>query len=108
MRIKDGTFTGGNAIFAAADLLNDKGALIQSLYDARKEPLKLAGILGWPTVWGMLGGTLTIVELEAVATRIMDAPIKAIITPYPEIGFDVDKPADAEAVERALRNGVAP
>ncbi len=102
VRISDGIFTGGNAVVATADLLTDKGALIQRLYDARKEPLKLAGILGWPTVWGMLGGTLTIVELEAVAARIMGAPIKAIITPYPEIGFDVDKPADAAAVERAL------
>jgi molybdopterin-guanine dinucleotide biosynthesis protein A len=104
VKIMDGTFTGGNAIFTTADLLTDKGALIQSLYDARKEPLKLAGILGWPTVWGMIRGTLTIAELEAVASRILDAPVKAIITPYPEIGFDVDKPSDAEAVEKALKS----
>jgi GTP:adenosylcobinamide-phosphate guanylyltransferase len=102
VKLKDGTFTGGNAIFTVAGLLNDKAVLIQSLYNARKDPLKLAGILGWSTVFGLLGGTLTLARIEQVATRVLAAPAKAVITPHPELGFDVDKPADIAAVETAL------
>jgi len=105
VRIHEGTFTGGNAICTDAHLLDDKHALIQSLYAARKQPLRLANILGWGTVWRLLLGSLTLPYLEAVATRILDAPVRAIITPYAEMGFDVDKPEDLAAVEDALNAG---
>lgn len=105
VKIKEGTFTGGNAIFTEASLLDDKQALIQDLYMARKNPLKLAGILGWATVARMLTGSLTISYLESVATRILQAPIRAIITRHAEIGFDVDKASDLAAVEQALALG---
>jgi len=102
VRIREGVFTGGNAIFTTESLLTDKQALIQSLYIARKQPLKLARILGLATVLRMLTGTLSLPYLERVATRILGAPAAAVITPYAEIGFDVDKISDLEAVERAL------
>ncbi len=102
VRIKEGVFTGGNAIFTTADLLDNKQALIQRLYTARKQPFQLARILGLSTVLRMLTGSLTLPYLETVATRILGAPAKAVITPYPEIGFDVDKLDDLVVVERAL------
>lgn len=102
VRLQEGIFTGGNAIFTTANLLDDKQALIQGLYAARKQPLKLAQILGWATVLRMLTGTLTLPYLESVATRILSAPIRAVITAYAEIGFDVDKAEDLAAVERTL------
>ena len=102
VRIREGVFTGGNAIFTTESLLTDKQALIQSLYAARKQPFRLAQILGFATVLRMLTGTLTIPYLERIATNLLGAPVAAVITPYAEIGFDVDKLADLEAVERAL------
>lgn len=102
VRIKEGTFTGGNAIFTTAGLLDDQQTLIQQLYSARKAPLQLAGLLGWGTVLRLLTGTLTLPYLERIATRLLHAPARAIITPYPELGFDVDKPQDLRAVEQAL------
>jgi GTP:adenosylcobinamide-phosphate guanylyltransferase len=101
-RIKEGTFTGGNVILTRASLLDDKQALIQGLYQARKAPFKLAGILGMATVVRLLTGTLDLPYLEAVASRILDAPVRAIVTEHAEIGFDVDKAADLLAVEHAL------
>lgn len=102
VRIKEGTFTGGNVILTKANLLDDKEALIQGLFAARKQPIKLAGILGWNTVIRMLTGTLTLPYLESVGTHLLDAPIRAIITHHAAIGFDVDKAVDLAAVERAL------
>ena len=102
VRIREGTFTGGNAIFTTARLLDDQQALIQGLYTARKSPLQLARLLGFMTVLRMLTGTLTLPYLEQVASRLLHAPVAAVITPYAEIGFDVDKLSDLDAVERAL------
>lgn len=102
VHIRDGIFTGGNVVFTQSDFLTNKQTLIQSLYQARKNPLKLAGILGVTTIFRLLIGTLTLSYLEAVATRIMGAPIRAIITRHAEIGFDVDKVADLIATEQIL------
>lgn len=103
VKLNEGIFTGGNAIFATADLLQDKHALIQELYEARKQPLKLAQTLGLPTLLRFITGNLDLPFIESVGERILSAPVRAIITRYAEIGFDVDKPEDLHAVERALQ-----
>lgn len=107
VKLKEGTFTGGNAVLTLANQLDGIYGLIHSLYSARKDPLKLAGILGWSTVLRMLTGTLTLPYLEGVAARILGAPVRAIVTDHAEIGFDVDKADDLAAVERALARGTA-
>ena len=105
VRLREGAFTGGNAIFSTANLLDDQHALIQRLYAGRKNPIALAKILGPGAVARLLTGTLTMPYLEQVATRILAAPARAIISRYPEIGFDVDKLDDLAAVETALAHG---
>jgi len=107
VHLREGTFTGGNAIFTTADLLDDKHRLIQDLYAARKCPVKLAKLLGLSTVLRLLSGTLSLPYLEGVATRILGAPARAIVSSHPEIGFDVDKLVDLVAVERALAEETA-
>lgn len=107
VKIKEGTFTGGNAILTKAGLLDDKSDLIQKLYAARKKPLQLAQILGLATVLRLISGTLALPYLEGIASRVLGAPARAIITHHAEIGFDVDKASDLAAVERALLNGGA-
>jgi molybdopterin-guanine dinucleotide biosynthesis protein A len=102
VKLKEDTFTGGNAIFTVANLLDDKHQLILSLFNARKDPLKLARILGLSTVFRLLTGTLSLPYLEQVATRILQASARAIISRHAEIGFDVDKLDDLAAVERAI------
>jgi hypothetical protein len=102
VRLREGVMTGGNAIFTVASLLANKQDLILQLYRARKNPVQLAQLLGMGTVWRMLTGSLTLPYLEGVGSRILAAPVRALVTPYPELGFDVDKLADVQAVEQAL------
>ncbi len=102
VKIRDGVFTGGNAVFAGANFFEDKQQLIEDVYNARKAPLKLAGILGWGTLARFLAGTADLASLEAVASRILAAPARAIISHYAELGFDVDKPEDLEVVGSTL------
>jgi molybdopterin-guanine dinucleotide biosynthesis protein A len=42
VKIREGTFTGGNAVLTTAQLLDDKQDLIDNLYAGRKSPFKLA------------------------------------------------------------------
>ena len=106
VRLKEGTFTGGNAIFTQMHLLDEQQVLIQRLYSARKDPLRLAGILGLGTIFHLVTGTCTLPYLEAVAHRILGAPVRAIISRTAEIGFDVDKADDLAAVENAVAGAV--
>jgi len=102
VRLQDGTFTGGNVVLTTAKQLREQRSLFQELYLARKQPFKLAGLLGWSTVVRMLTGKLSLSYLEPIASRILQGPVKAIITQYPEIGFDIDKVEDLLAVEQVL------
>ncbi|HEY3418064.1 MAG TPA: nucleotide-diphospho-sugar transferase, partial [Armatimonadota bacterium] len=102
VRLKEDTYTGGNVVFTTTTFLDDKSGLIRDVYNMRKHPLQLAGLLGWGTLARLLLGTLTLPAIESVASRILGAPARAVITPYPEIGFDVDKLEDLEIVEQVL------
>jgi len=45
---------------------------------------------------------LTLSTLERAAGRLVNAPVAAIVSDYPEIGEDIDKPSDVESVRKIL------
>ena len=100
VRLREGTFTGGNAVLTTRIFLERSQALIARLYAARKNPLKLAALFGIPFILGLLTGRLTIPQLEARASAIISGQVAAIISHYPELGFDVDKVEDLELARR--------
>jgi len=102
VKIKDGEFTGGNLFCVNIDFLHDKGELIENIYSYRKTPLKLAGLLGGQFIFKYIRRQLSISEIEQKAEGLIGSTVKAIITQYPEIGFDVDKPSDLSIVEKYL------
>ncbi|HEU4965414.1 MAG TPA: NTP transferase domain-containing protein [Bacilli bacterium] len=102
VRLQDGTFTGGNLFLLRVGAWPDLYAWINRLYPKRKSPLALAGELGFGLtlrfLWSSLFGTLSIAELERRAARLTGLRMKAVISPYPEIGTDIDKPEDLPLV----------
>jgi len=92
--LREDTFTGGNAVVVTRAFVHERCGLIGRLYAARKSPLRLAALLGVRFIIGLLTHRLTLPELEAKASRIVEARVAAIITMHPEIGFDVDKLED--------------
>ena len=103
VKLVDGEFTGGNLFFANINFLHDKAELIEKIYSYRKAPLKLAGILGLSFIIKFVAKKLSISEIEKKVENIISANVKAIITSYPEIGFDVDKPSDLEEVNEYFK-----
>ncbi|MCR4397585.1 MAG: nucleotidyltransferase family protein [Firmicutes bacterium] len=100
--LRDGSFTGGNVFLAdlgVADRLRDT---LEFLVENRKKPGRMAAVLGIAFVFKLLFRLLTISEAEKKAGELYGIRAKAVITDYPEIGFDVDKPSDLGLVSRIL------
>jgi GTP:adenosylcobinamide-phosphate guanylyltransferase len=94
VRLRDGTFTGGNAVVVTRDFVKRQRDLLERLFAVRKSPLQMARLLGLGFVIGLLTHRLTLAQVEARASAVVGAPAVAIISSYPELGFDVDKLED--------------
>jgi len=107
VKIKDGTFTGGNIVLVKVDTVKRCIKQAEEFMIYRKKPLKLAQILGPVIIIKFLMGTITISELEKRVGKLFGIKAKGIISDYPEIGRDVDKESDVEIAEKVLCGGIA-
>lgn len=103
-RTRDGVLTGGNIFLVKASVLLDNQGLMRRLYDARKSPLRLAGVVGVPLLVKFALGLMSIADAERRVSELVGAPVRAVRTARPEIGIDVDKPEDVAFVEAYMRN----
>lgn len=101
--LREGTFTGGNMVLIRKSLADLAAERANVFVENRKSPLKQAGLLGWSFVIKLLLRTLSIAELEHTISRYFGMRCRAVIAVDPEIGVDVDKPADLELARRDLR-----
>jgi len=103
VRLADGSFAGGDLYLVRRTVNMDLG-LIRSLLGARKDALRMARQLGPVFILKFLLRRLTVAEAEQRASRALRCRGKAIITPYAEIGMDVDKPHQLEIVRAVLES----
>lgn len=95
LRLKDGEFTGGNIALMSTDLMQRALPVLQRAYAARKSPGRLAAIVGFGTLARVLLAkvfpkTLSLAALERIIGRFLGVPVRAIETPFAEIGADID------------------
>lgn len=102
VRLREGSFTGGNCLYMRAEVLPACLALLERVYRDRKRPLRLAGLLGLPVLLALATGRATLPGVEAAAGRLLGASAGAWICDDPGIGVDVDRPADLELCRAAL------
>lgn len=93
-RLREGTFTGGNLLLLDKALFFQALPLARRAVALRKRPLALARMVGLDILWKLLLGRLSLPEVEARAKRILGVEARALITPYPEVGVDVDREED--------------
>ena len=93
-KLKDGTFTGGNLFILDPKLVGQFLPRLREVLAARKNPFKLAGMIGPSVLLKLLSGRLTVPDLEASISKILGVKAKALITPHAAVGTDVDKDAD--------------
>jgi molybdopterin-guanine dinucleotide biosynthesis protein A len=108
LRVAEGEFTGGNLALLDPGFLHREAQVIRDAYANRKKVAALAGMLGPDLVLRLLLSRLTprvlpIPVLERAVGRLLGgATARAVISPFPEIGTDVDRPEDIAAAERAV------
>lgn len=98
VRLREGTFTGGNLFLVNPAVVPGCVRVADRLIAQRKNPLRLAAILGWTFVFKFLAGRLSIVEVERRVAELLGVRGAVIQSPYAELGIDVDKPSDLEMV----------
>lgn len=104
-RIKEGRFTGGNIMLIEPEVLVGNIELIEHVYELRKSPLKLIRLLGLIFLLRFILGRLSISQIEERVSQMLEAVCAGVITPFIEIGVDIDKESDLRIVMTALSGG---
>jgi GTP:adenosylcobinamide-phosphate guanylyltransferase len=104
-RMRDGTFCGAGIFAIKPRSLRLLERFIEGLGAARKHPLKLARFFGFDMMMRFAVGRLSIAQAEDRASRILGAPVRALVSPYAETAVNVDRVSDVplarELVARA-------
>lgn len=103
----DGVFTAGNIMLIGPGFIEDHWDTVSEAYKLRKHPFALARKIGMGVLFRALlakhiPGVLRVSMLEEAIARLLDARVSAVVSNYAEIGEDVDKLSDLEAVRRIL------
>lgn len=101
-RLKEGTFTGGNALMASPEAIANSRWIMDEVIFKRKQPWKIFRLLGLKFIIKFLTKQLTLQEIEKRASGILGYKGILIISPYPELGTDVDKPSDLALATRLI------
>jgi GTP:adenosylcobinamide-phosphate guanylyltransferase len=101
-KLLDGEWTGGNAVLIPRHIIGRASALIDAAYNARKNPLALARILGPGFLMKLLSKRLSIAETESKAGQVLGCHAGAVEMQDAAIAFDVDKPDDLRMVQSVL------
>ncbi|MFN2461461.1 MAG: nucleotidyltransferase family protein [Candidatus Velthaea sp.] len=102
-RMREGRFCGGGVCVIKPRALRRLAGVLDALGAARKAPLRLAAVFGWDVLLRFAVGQLSIAQAEARASRILGAPVGAIVCTHPEIAVNVDRPGDVALAEELLR-----
>lgn len=102
-RLRDGTYCGGGIVSIKPRALPLLERFIERLGAARKHPIRLASLFGWDVLLRFAVRRLSVGQAEARATKILGAPVRAIVSPFPETGVNVDRVSDIALAEELVR-----
>ncbi len=102
VNLKEGIFTGGNMFLLRPEIMRKCSGFAEELVRLRKKPLSLASYIGWFFLLRYVMGRLSIKDAEDKARELFGIKGVGIISPFPEIGIDVDKTSDLELVQKIL------
>lgn len=102
VHLKDGIFTGGNLFLVRVSIIEPCAAKAEKLVSLRKSPLALSRQIGLMFIIKYLLHRLSLREVEVKFSQLLGIKGYGIISRYPEVGIDVDKPSDLEYVRQVL------
>jgi molybdopterin-guanine dinucleotide biosynthesis protein A len=101
-RLWEGQFTGGNVFYFNPAVTDKCKDFVEKMLEYRKSPTKMAQVLGFGFLLRLALGILTINAIQRKCESLLGIKGAAIISPYPEIGNDVDRLSDLEYIEKYM------
>jgi len=102
VRLQEGIITGGNLFLIRSAIIAQCLEMGLKLVERRKNPLAMARLFGFDLVFKYLIRRLSIETAEKRFYKMLGLKGKCIISPYAEIGVDVDKPSDLQLAQEKL------
>jgi CTP:molybdopterin cytidylyltransferase MocA len=100
--LRDGAYCGGDISMVRTDLLYSNHALANQLMEARKSFRKQVRLVGLGFLLRFALRRLTVADAERHVSQVFNMRGRAVITPYAEMGMDVDKPHQLEIVRAEM------
>jgi len=108
LRLKEVELCGGDLHCFRVKFAAAESPLWKRLIDARKSPLRQASILGYDTLFILLLRQMGLKEAESVVSKRLGLKGRAVLSPFAELGMDVDKPFQLEILREYLSRIAAP
>ena len=102
VHLKDTQVCGGDLHCFRLSAATEENPVWKRLIESRKRPLRQASILGYDTLFFLMLRQLSLQDAEATVCKRLGIKGRAVLSPYPEIGMDVDKPFQLELVREAF------
>jgi len=102
-KLVEGSFGGGNMLLIDPTLVQKKREFISQVIRNRKSPFMIARILGLNIIFKYIFKKLSVKDIEDRVEKILEMKGLAIITPYPEIKFDIDLPEHVDIARKFLK-----
>lgn len=102
VRLRDAEVAGGDVLLVQAAITESDENLWAALTGARKHAWQLARLAGPLTLLRLLTRRLTVAQVERVASRVAGAPIRILLSPYPELAMDADKATQVELLRQQI------
>jgi hypothetical protein len=98
-------FCGGHEHVPAQTAATNE-ALWEKIIAARKNALKQAALIGFDTLFLLLFRRVTLDEAVKIVEKRLNITGRVILSPYAELGMDVDKPHQLEVVRADMAKKV--
>lgn len=102
LHTQSGSFTGGNVVLQRVSAFPRQADMVREAYLRRKSPAFLARLIGWQNLLKFFLRRLTPKDIEESASRLLGVQCRLIVTPWAELGTDIDKPDDLVLARQLL------
>ena len=103
IHLKDMQVCGGDLHCIRLQAAVEESPFWKRLITARKSPLRQASLLGYDTLFLLMLRQMRLKDAEAKACERMGIQGRAVLSPFAEIGMDVDKPFQFEIMREYLQ-----
>lgn len=102
IRLKSMEVCSGDMNIVRIALFSNELPMWDRLIKNRQNPLRLAAMLGYDTLFYLLLHQLSLEDAATAVSKRLEIDVTALLCPYPELAMDVNKPQPLEVLRQIL------